>query len=79
MLCHQVFDHVLNVAAPVPLVIKEGKRRHSKPSHPLLIGSRSLVGEREETGHIILCQVLLGRDSDNHVGIKEVFEESGRW
>lgn len=78
MLCHQVFDHLLNVAAPVPLVIREGKR-HSEPSHPLLIGCGSLVGEREETGHIILCRVLLGRDSDNHVGIKEVFEESGRW
>lgn len=79
MVCHQVFDHLLNVAAPAPLVIRGGRRGHSKLSHTLLIGSGSLVGEGEETGHIILCQVLLGRNSNNHVGIKEVFEESGRW
>jgi len=32
--------------------------------------SRAVGGEAEETGHIIFHQVLLGRNSDNHMGIK---------
>lgn len=45
---------------------------HSKTSHIFVTGSRTRAvgGEKEETGHVLFCQVLLGRNSNNHMRIK---------